>query len=331
MPTTITNTIGASGADYTTMALWEDGTDNTSLVTADEVRVGALMNEEFTAASSFGTIGGATTDATRYRELKCAAGASFRDNASVQTNALRYNASNGAGLRMTAGFDTVLNTAENNVHLNGLQISSIADGASLALYVQSGTGIVVENCILEGKNTNGAVLFNATGVIRNCLITQHVSGANLISQIEFATADVVNCTFAVPSDLTAATDAVAAGSGTVAFKNCAFFGATDTTGSGTPTYTTCYGDDASPPTGVTTATYANQFQNTAAATRDFRLKTGADCIDNGTTDTTNGPIDIAGTARPSGSAYDVGAWEFVAAGGGIVIPVLTRQYRARWT
>lgn len=38
-------------------------------------------------------------------------------------------------------------------------------------------------------------------------------------------------------------------------------------------------------------------------------------MDVGTTDATNAANDIAGTARPSGSSYDVGAWEYVSAGG----------------
>jgi hypothetical protein len=76
----------------------------------------------------------------------------------------------------------------------------------------------------------------------------------------------------------------------------------------------CISDIASPPTGVTGGkTYANQFQNTVDATRDFRLKAGADCINAGTTDTTDIPaaVDIVGTSRPQGSAWDVGCWELV--------------------
>jgi len=103
----------------------------------------------------------------------------------------------------------------------------------------------------------------------------------------------------------------------VTVQNCGLFAGADVgtaAGSATFTFTTCHGDDSTPATGITTATYANQFQNVNDATRDFRLVTGAAMKDTGTTDATNAANDIAGTARPSGSAYDVGCWEFVAAG-----------------
>ena len=118
-----------------------------------------------------------------------------------------------------------------------------------------------------------------------------------------------NCTIVKPSDFTASTAAMVTAYGAETAVNCAFFGFTNV---GSGTYTTCYCDDASPPTGCTTVTYANQFENTTMSTRDFRLKTGADCIDNGTTNAEGSPS-INGVAR---STYDVGAWEFVAAGGG---------------
>ena len=77
-------------------------------------------------------------------------------------------------------------------------------------------------------------------------------------------------------------------------------------------------DLASPPTGWTGGkTYTSQFVDTGTTVgnRDFRAKTGADILDAGTTDSTNVPNanDIAKTARPQGSAWDIGAWELVVA------------------
>jgi hypothetical protein len=61
-------------------------------------------------------------------------------------------------------------------------------------------------------------------------------------------------------------------------------------------------------------TATNQF--VGAANTDYKLKTGADAIDAGYTDTTHIPsaTDVYGTARPQGSAWDVGPHEVVAAG-----------------
>jgi hypothetical protein len=63
-------------------------------------------------------------------------------------------------------------------------------------------------------------------------------------------------------------------------------------------------------------TYAGQFEDSTDSARDYRIKTGADLIDAGTTESTWAAYDIAVTARPDGAAYDVGCWEFVAGGGG---------------
>jgi hypothetical protein len=98
-------------------------------------------------------------------------------------------------------------------------------------------------------------------------------------------------------------------------------------GSATFNHTTGY-SDISGTTGVTQTTYGDAFQNVNDATRDFRLKTGSALINNGTTDATNAPIDIAGTARPDGAAYDVGCWELVTAFLGKVKLVLQAVKRA---
>jgi hypothetical protein len=66
---------------------------------------------------------------------------------------------------------------------------------------------------------------------------------------------------------------------------------------------------------VTQATYGSEFENVNDATRDFRLKSGASQINTGTTDATNAPTDIVGTARPQGGSYDVGVWEFAISSG----------------
>jgi hypothetical protein len=315
MATEVISSIGSTG-DYSTPALWEDGTDNTSLVTADEIRIGELQNQEFTSAGEIFGITGATTDSTRYRVVRCATGASFRDHANKLTNALRYNASNGAGLRMTSGFATFIHLNEDYCRLQGLQISAIAGSGSVAIQNSVGgtrTGIQIDDCIVEGRTTaSGGMVVGIvpSGVIRNSLFVQHASGAQSIASWGSTNYTCVNCTFVAPSDLaTAPTHAIAGATNTGAFKNCAFFGVTNTA-DGSSTFTTCYSDDASPPTGCTTATYADQFENTTTASRDFRVKSGADLIDTGTTDATNAASDIVGTARPSGSSYDVGAWEF---------------------
>lgn len=75
MPTTNTSSIGsAGGRDYSTISAWEAATDN-DLVSGDDVEIGELYDDSDFAGGV--TIAGATTDATRYRELRAASGAEY--------------------------------------------------------------------------------------------------------------------------------------------------------------------------------------------------------------------------------------------------------------
>jgi hypothetical protein len=49
------------------------------------------------------------------------------------------------------------------------------------------------------------------------------------------------------------------------------------------------------------------------AAGDLSLLTGSPCIDTGIA--TVVPDDVVGTARPQGSAYDIGAFEYIGVGG----------------
>lgn len=329
--------------NYTTVQAWEDALP-ANLVTDGNSQVGIIYNTaEYTVAGTVLTIAGETTDATHTITLRPAtvaeAGSAqgFRDNASVQSNALRYNQSNGVGLRSTTTYDQTIVISVDNVTLFGLQISNGTTERTVIEHNDSSQDNVnIDYCLIEGKMTNSSIgiVRQRSGRLRNTLIVQRSSGAGNCLDVGYTgstTPTIVNCTFVRPSDLTAAGAALHADSGTgITIKNCAMFGFTNVENAARFTYTTCKTDKASPPSGCAQVTYANQFQNTADATRDFRLKTGADCIDTGTTDSTNAANDIAGTARPSGSAYDVGCWEFVQAGGGSVFqPYYYLQHVAR--
>lgn len=321
MTTTITKVIG-TGGDYTTIAAWEAACP-ADLTSVDQIWRGECKSESFTnSGNNVITFAGVTTDATRYLELTCQTGASFSDNASVQTNALRYNTANGAAISSSNNYS--VNTAVSvettlNVRLTGLQIAST--GSAGGILGSSGTAIVIDRCIVESSANNANPIYSFGGgtVIKNSLIVHRgASPANSAVGIANGTS-VFNCTIVASN-----------GTGAVAFegnysspvvKNCAVFNFTAIkSGGNTPTYTTCFTDVASPPSGFTTIAYSTgsgaQFQSITDGTHDFRIKTGSSLKDVGTTDSTNAATDIAGTARPSGASYDVGAWEFVSGGGG---------------
>jgi hypothetical protein len=128
----------------------------------------------------------------------------------------------------------------------------------------------------------------------------------------------VNNTIARPADLTASGNALGllGGSGVSTITNCALYGFTNS--SVDNTHFAGSNNSSNVAIGFGTSnqaskTYANQFQNTSDATRDFREKAGADLFNTGVTDTTNAPIDIAGTSRPQSTAYDIGCWELIVA------------------
>lgn len=316
-----TNTIGTTGRDYSTLQAWEDALP----ATTTSGYIGECYNDsQFTAGV---TIDGHTTGAADFITLRAATGQSFSDNASVQTNALRYNQSNGVGITIADGYATTITAVDNYVTVDKLQVrnTGTAHSGGGVIYFNNVTNGLVSNCITEGPCGNNSIIrmesTDASSLIKQCLVILNdpnpTSGRG--SVYLFTGAQIYNSTIVAPSDLSP-TGALAVQNsyGTGIVTNCAIFGF-NTLSSGTFTFTTCATDLASPPAGVTgSLTYANQFQNTAEATADFRLKTGADCLDTGTTDTTNGTPDIAGTARPSGSAYDIGCWELVAAGGAAV-------------
>ena len=312
MTTTTVKTIG-TGGDYTTLQAWEDASP-ANLVTSDVVWQGQCFNQEFFSSSAqLLSVSGTTTDATRYKELTTYAGASFVDNASVQTNALRYNASNGAGIRSTYAWSAPVAVNESYFRISKMQISATT---AVAFNGGATTGMVIDKCIFENSSTGNEPL-KTYGVctVKNSLIVQRSTAT--CAALSNGT-NVYNCTFARTGS---STGNIFTGSySTSTLKNCAFFGGATTlaSGSSSKTYTTCYTDTASPPSGCTTVAYdtstGSGFQNITGATRDFRIKTASALIDVGTTDTTNAAYDIVGTARPQGSAYDVGAWELVVAG-----------------
>ena len=289
--------------------------------TPDNVGViweGQCQNQEFSGGGSLLSMAGSTSSVDAYKHLTAAAGASFRDHASVQTNALRYNAANGCGLTSSGSNIYVVQAAELNSRVSKLQIAATGSGAR-ALSGNTDPGSICEYLICEGRYTDVAAVVGVIAQIytmRNCLIVQRATGADHIIGTGTTTMFFYNCTIVAPDDLAAAPTSVflSGASGTVTVQNCALFAGDSTkaikAGSATFNFTTCYADIAGTD-GVTQTPYGSEFQNVNDATRDFRLNAGAAQVDTGTTDATNGSTDIAGTARPQRAAYDVGCWELV--------------------
>lgn len=317
MTTTTVKTIGTTG-DYTTLQSWEDAAP-ANLVTADEIWQGQLQNQTFTVAATALTLSGSTSDATRYKELRCVSGASFRDNASVQSNALRYNASNGAAISCTSGnYTYAIVISEQYVRLNGLQVTHSSTGGSASTVRVTVANSLIENCIIEtAGSTAGAINYvNCSSLtLKNSLLVQRGASKSCIVGASGSQGTFYNVTMAVPSDKTAASNLFVTSPYTnITLNACAFFGVSALKASGTVTVNNGFSNLSG--TGITTATYnTSQFENITDATRDYRLPSGSAMIATYTADTTNSPVDIAGTTRNTGSTQaDVGCWEYATAG-----------------
>jgi hypothetical protein len=306
---------GSSGA---TCVISSGTPDDTGVVWRGE-----CQNQEFSGASTMVDIVGSGSSSTAYKHLTTVAGASFRDHADAQTNPLRYDATKGCGITQSGASVMTVWLQENFSRASKLQCAATGSDAR-GLVIYPGDNVRIDNQIIEGTSTSFGALdvakdgATATRTVTNTIVIQRVSAANAIVRTLNDTSSFYNCTFVAPDDLATAPTAVFStdAAGTIVVQNCGLFAGDSTkaikSGTGTPTFTTCY-SDISGTAGVTQTTYANEFQNVNDATRDFRLVTGAAQKDTGTTDATNAANDIVGTARPSGAAYDVGAWEFVAA------------------
>ena len=293
---------------------------------------GQCQNQEFAGAGTQLTIDtAAITSTVAYVHLTTAPGASFRDNATVRTNALRYNTANGCGIRTTGTDLPAIFVFSGFTVIENLQCAGTGTGGSGIRYFGAGTTNppsprAIDFCILEGTYTGtstsigvlGSAVSSGEFSVRNCVIVQRASGADHIIGVDRSAPSFYNCTIAAVDDLATAPTNIfrshASSAETITVQNCGLFAGNSTktikVGSAAFNFTTCY-SDISGTAGVTQTTYSSEFENVNDATRDFRLKLGAAQIDSGTTDTTNAAIDISQTLRPQGAVYDVGAWEFM--------------------
>lgn len=310
MATTVTSTIGSTG-DYSTLQAWEDACPS-NLVTDDKIWRGEAQNQEFTANLSFG---GVTTDSTRYIELTTVSGASFRDNSNVRTNALRYNASNGAAVNKSV---SILNAY---VRISNFQIKETTYGS--ALYTNSSaTSHRIENCILE--TTVDSVVYGETSggthTYKNVIFIHDTPSTNKQS-VQCRNAGnyyFYNCTNVRPSNRSATGNAWFGDWANMYFYNCAAFGfGAFSNGWSNGSHNASDNSISFGSSNQASLTYADQFETTttASSAHDFRTKAGATLIDTGTDLSGSGVTDdISGTAR--GATYDIGAWEITGGGGG---------------
>lgn len=273
--------------------------------------------------------------------LSVAAGESLFDG----NNALWPNAQFGVLLYLTNSpgnaYSAMFNlepTTGSSTSPHGFYFSRLQfDAAGLASFASNNDNSHIAYC-----NTNDCIFRGASNGIGNGLITMAGNGsfgdysnttfmdlatgtfATIISHNNPSSA--ICCTFYAPNSPTAASAMeMSYGYTSSVVQDCMFFGYTTplaVRAGGSNNYLSSHNitDKSSLGSRVTdtgslfSKTAANQF---VSVTSDLRLKAGADAIDAGI-DThvayPNTALDSFGTARPQGSAYDQGAYEYLAAG-----------------
>lgn len=315
-----TKTIG-TGGDYSTYASYLTYLQTLGTLSAPEV--GKQKNEEITLSSPI-DFSGFTPTSTNTWTLEAEAGASFRDNANKATNALRYNASNGAAITTAYNYNQIIAISVPFATMRNLQIRSTGFAAPFVSTFDVGN-VTFDNMIVEAVGWNGArtVTLGGNGdKLRNSIIvlkssvTQTPIAVQRNGQVRF-------CTIVRPSNFTTGSNMCESNYGTATFDSCVWIGFNNTMlGGGSLTGSNNATDQASFPTGLsgqTGLTPATEFEqpSNASSAMDWRLKsTSVKCAEKGSTDSTNGAADIIGTTRPQGTLYDVGCWELAAAGGG---------------
>ena len=329
MPTTITKSIGTSSRDYSTIQAWEDAAP-ASIVASDEIWRGEMYNDsEFggaVASTYLVTFGGVTVDATRYRILTVATGQSFQDHASVRSNGLRYNQSNGVGIKQTGNYGLGLSCNERYVRLSRFQISMTHSNAEQA--VVGGQDCIVSDLIVEHSGNNGGansylVTVGQTGYAIN--VAGFAKGAACKGFRDQYDGHWINCTLVKSTDVSD-TNTVTAFKSTynthITITNCAVFGytngnftsATTSTSGGNNATDLSSGAPGSSNQHSVTFNATTPFTQASSTSTDLRAIAATSLAANGSKDATNAPNDISATVRAS--ACTIGAWELTGGGGG---------------
>ena len=308
-----------TGADwtnaYTSLNAWE-AAEQTDLVTDGDTHVvyckSSSGGDDTTTVDITGWTTGSSNDITISQD-------DFPSDGILDTT--KYNLYN------NDADAEAINIGEDYVTVDKLQIRFVATSSNsrrgLFISLQNAASLVWLNKVIVSCTSTSTT--NVVGItinepdlnikISNCLIYDVVNGSNSahrgINSAGVSTAGIYNTTIHNCYDGIRRVI-----SGTVTVTNCAIGNCTDDI-NGTVTASYCCTDDgdgtnAQNPSG---SDWDNEF--TDKDNDDFSLVSGGNCVGNGTDDPGSGLYsdDIIGTARSS--TWDIGAFEYVAAGANV--------------
>jgi hypothetical protein len=286
--------------------------NNRDCVTNDEQWTIYCRSSAGTADTTAVNWNGWTTDATRYVEI---AG----DFSGTAWDATKY--------RLQVTDSTVLILTNPYIRVRGIQIATVSPTASGRHGIQiSGTGIQISKVMVKGHasgtHNQRGIYPNTTGDVKiwNSIIYNFagISSSGPIYMTGGGTITVYSSSwFGGETGFWNA-------SGTAVAKNCYGGGSSYGTSDyyGTITKTTCASSDTSGTAGLQSiAVNTTNFTNVTSGSENYALPLGSALVDVGTnTSGDAAPLnftdDINGAAR--GATWDIGADEYVAAGGGVL-------------
>lgn len=326
MTTTVTKYIGTllGTEDYATEALWEAYLTALGNITAggnDTIQIGLLTGGVYTESS----IGGVSvvTDSTHTITLACATGASFNQNGSKLSNALRYNESNGVAIRITGTGANVIGMQANWI-LDGIQFQCTAAQTGALIAAAAGGNGKAKNCIFDtgSSSTTTTAMISIgstfTGAFNNNLFIINRAGRSLYSinltgatfkfegnLIVNTVGSTVNCITNGSSSRFTATDNVAIGYTGKNLFSSSSAGATCTTNATDGTLGLGTGSSSITPSACFVS---------PTGTLDLRPLSSSPLIGAGTASGTN-PTDMFGATRPSPPI--IGPLEYASAGASV--------------
>ena len=298
-----------------------------------EQEVADMYNDSEFVSTVGVVVSGITTTAAFNIVIRAAVGQAFNDT----EQALRYNSTNGVGIRKSTAYGTAMTISVNHTVLQGLQIAGTGSNRTVGLSITSGANCTVENCLISSAS-NGAQYIqavNTTQLINTAVIVNQGASTSAVGiRISYATAGIHNCTLINLSGNSTnfGIEKVGGAADSSVVKNTAVFGfqtamESGTWGAGTDFNAT---DNATLPAGsnnLTSLTDSDEFENVASdATLDLRLKAGNSLDGAGTPDSSfTNDLDIFGNAR-STLAPSIGVYETITISG-VSIPVIMNQLR----
>lgn len=295
MATLRSRTVKSSGGDYSSLSAWEAG-EQANIVVADEIR--RAVCDPFTDTTAV-VVDGWTTDATRYAEVIPASGAEA---------GMPWRTS-GAYILAVGGASQALHIYSTYFRLGRIQVDQTGTGPGVRMEATAANQIFADGTYARTASSSSPWQLEGGAICRNCV------GKNGFAVFRLHTGGGYcdNCTAIAGSSVGFYTTATS--SGTCRVRNC--LGYDSPTGDFYSDGVALTGSnnaskDATAPGSGSVTSIADPFVNYASG--DYHLAAATSPVNAGTSLSGDFSTDFDGVTR-SGT-WDIGADEYVAAGGG---------------